>query len=446
MLSDSIVQSRRRRIKLIYLIENGRNGKAVMTFDIDRLTDQPYCGKILNHNYSATLKHRVIECISNFYRFEKTGNPAIPYIAAWREGGKRIWYEYASRKFRDLMGCSGRELAETFRNAVIDRHIYRYPEMDSGILEEILPKSELIQCRKALREEGKKSGTVEGVYQVSMNSDDLVWLKDQASVETYPEDGICLSLGCLTVVSNEMAAEDKLKKHRDLLEDIVKERTAELTRINRQLKQEIKERKAAEKRLQQSYQVLQNNMTGVIQAMSVTVEKRDPYTAGHQKRATTLAVSIAKEMGLSEDEIKGIEMAGLIHDIGKISVPAGILSKPGRLNTAEFELIRRHPHVAYEILQEIDFPWPVDQIVLQHHERVDGSGYPLGLTGDETLREARILAVADVVETMSSHRPYRPGLGLDKAVSEIKMNRGGLFDPMAVDACLSLIEEKRFQF
>lgn len=417
-----------------------------MTFDIDRMTDRPYFGKILNHNYSAALKHRVAECISNFYLFEKTGNPAIPYIAAWREGEKRIWYEYTSRKLTDLMGCNGRELAETLRNTVIARRIYRYPEMDSVILEEILLKSELIQCRKALREEGKNSGTVEAVYQISLNSGDVVWLKDQAAVETYPDDGICLSLGCLTVVSKEMAAEDKLKKHRDLLEEIVKERTAELTRINRKLTQQVKERKAAEKRLQHSCQVLQNTMNGVIQAMSVTVEKRDPYTAGHQKRATTLAVSIAAEMGLSEDEIKGIEMASLIHDIGKISIPAGILSKPGRLNTAEFELIRRHPHVAYEILREIDFPWPVDKIVLQHHERMDGSGYPLGLTGDEILLGARILAVADVVETVASHRPYRPGLGLDKAISEVKENRGRLFDPAAVDACLSLFEEKRFQF
>jgi len=417
-----------------------------MMFDIDRMTDRPYCGKILNHNYSATLNHRVIECISNFYQFEKTGNPVIPYIAAWREGENRIWYEYTSRKLMDLMGCNSQELAETFRDAVIDRRIYRYPEMDSEILEEVLPKSELIQCRKTLREEGENSGTVEAVYKISLNAENVVWLKDQAWVESYPEDGICLSLGCLTVVSKEMEAEDKLKKHRDLLEEIVKERTAELTRTNRQLIQQVKERKAAEKRLQKSCQVLQNTMNGVIQAMSVTVEKRDPYTAGHQKRATTLAVSIATEMGLSEDEIKGIEMAGLIHDIGKISIPADILSKPGRLNTAEFELIRRHPHVAYEILQEIDFPWPVDKIVLQHHERVDGSGYPLGLTGDETLLEARILAVADVVETMASHRPYRAGLGLDKAISEVKENRGGLFDPMAVDACLSLFEEKRFQF
>jgi HD-GYP domain-containing protein (c-di-GMP phosphodiesterase class II) len=139
-------------------------------------------------------------------------------------------------------------------------------------------------------------------------------------------------------------------------------------------------------------------------------------------------------------------MAGLIHDMGKISVPAGILSKPGKLNSAEFELIRRHPHVAYEILKEIEFPWPVDKIVLQHHERFDGSGYPNGLIGDETLLEARILSVADVVETISSHRPYRPGLGIDRALEEIDLYRGLLYDASVVDSCLSLFRKDRFRF
>jgi putative nucleotidyltransferase with HDIG domain len=180
--------------------------------------------------------------------------------------------------------------------------------------------------------------------------------------------------------------------------------------------------------------------------MSLTVEERDPYTAGHQRRTTDLAVAIAGEMGLSEHQIKGVQMAGFIHDIGKISIPAEILSKPGRLNEAEILLIRRHPQVGYEILKKIDFPWPVDLIVLQHHEKMDGSGYPQGLSGKETLVEARILCVADVVETISSHRPYRPGLGLDKALEDITKNRGILFDPRVVDVCLTLFQNKNFQF
>jgi len=180
--------------------------------------------------------------------------------------------------------------------------------------------------------------------------------------------------------------------------------------------------------------------------MSLTVEERDPYTAGHQRRTTDLAVAIAKEMGLSKHQIKGIQMAGFIHDIGKISIPAEILSKPGRLNEAEILLIRRHPQVGYDILKKIDFPWPVDLIVLQHHEKMDGSGYPQGLSGKEALVEARILCVADVVETIASHRPYRPGLGLDKALEDITKNRGILFDPHVVDACLALFQNKNFQF
>ncbi|MCF8056217.1 MAG: HD-GYP domain-containing protein [Desulfocapsa sp.] len=180
--------------------------------------------------------------------------------------------------------------------------------------------------------------------------------------------------------------------------------------------------------------------------MSLTLEVRDPYTAGHQKRTTDLSLAIAKEMGLPEHETKGLQMAGLIHDMGKISVPGEILSKPGCLNNAELQLIQRHPQVAYDILNKIDFPWAVDQIVLQHHEKLDGSGYPQGLSGEDILLESRILCVADVVETMETHRPYRPSLGRDAALKEISTNRGILYDPEVVDACLRLFREKDFQY
>ena len=180
--------------------------------------------------------------------------------------------------------------------------------------------------------------------------------------------------------------------------------------------------------------------------MSLTAEKRDPYTAGHQKRTTELAMALAGELGLSDHQIKGIQMAGLIHDMGKISIPAEILSKPAKLNEVEIQLVRRHPQAAFEILKKIDFPWPVDLIVLQHHEKMDRSGYPQGLAGEDILLEAKILCVADVVESIESHRPYRPGLGIDKALEEISKNRGILFDPDVVDACLRLFKEKNFQY
>ena len=209
---------------------------------------------------------------------------------------------------------------------------------------------------------------------------------------------------------------------------------------------DITERKQAEQEREQSFKRLQRTLEGTVHALASAVEMRDPYTAGHQRRVTQLAYSIAEEMGLSEDRIEGIHVAGLIHDIGKINLPAEILSKPGLLSDSEFALIKAHPQVGHDILKEIDFPWPVVQIVLQHHERMDGSGYPQGLKGEEILLEARILGVADVVEAMSSHRPYRPARGIDKALEEIAQNKGKLYDSKVVDACLRLFAEDRFHF
>ena len=182
-----------------------------------------------------------------------------------------------------------------------------------------------------------------------------------------------------------------------------------------------------------------------IEALAATIEVRDPYTAGHQQRTTTIADAIGRRLGLDEERLKGLLIAGTVHDIGKISVPASILSKPGRLSEAEFAIIKRHPQTGYEILKGIEFPWQVAEIIHQHHERMDGSGYPQGLKGEEILPEARILAVADVLEAISSHRPYRPALGTEVAVAELKKQRGTQLDGEAVDACLQLLEEGALQ-
>ncbi|MDD5168927.1 MAG: PAS domain S-box protein [Syntrophales bacterium] len=182
-----------------------------------------------------------------------------------------------------------------------------------------------------------------------------------------------------------------------------------------------------------------------IHAIAVTVETRDPYTAGHQKRVTDLAGAIATEMNLSVDQIDGISMAATIHDLGKISVPAEILSKPTKLTDIEFSLIKTHSQSGYDILKDIDFPWPVARAVLEHHERMNGSGYPNGLTRDNILMESRILSVADVVEAMASHRPYRPSLGIEIALDEIEKNRGTLYDNAVAASCLRLFREKGYQ-
>lgn len=183
-----------------------------------------------------------------------------------------------------------------------------------------------------------------------------------------------------------------------------------------------------------------------IHAISLTVEKRDPYTAGHQYKVAQISVAIGRELGMNEDSLEGLRLGAMIHDIGKIYVPAEILNRPGRLSKAEFEIIKSHSEVGYDIIKDVQFPWPVGKMVLQHHERLDGSGYPMGLKGEEIILEARILAVADVVEAITAHRPYRPGLGLDKALMEIESNRGTLYDPKVADACLHLMRDKGFSF
>jgi PAS domain S-box-containing protein len=207
----------------------------------------------------------------------------------------------------------------------------------------------------------------------------------------------------------------------------------------------ITERKLAEGELQQTLDSLKNAVGATIQVMVSAIEMRDPYTAGHQLRAADLACAIAKEMGLPQDKIEGLRMAGSIHDIGKLSIPAEILSKPTKLTNIEFSLIKEHSLIGYEMLKNVESPWPLAQIVYQHHERMDGSGYPRNLKGDEIIIEARIMAVSDVVEAMASHRPYRPGLGIDAAMAEIEKNKGTHYDKTVADACLRLFREKGYQ-
>lgn len=198
--------------------------------------------------------------------------------------------------------------------------------------------------------------------------------------------------------------------------------------------------------LELNLEKLRRAMEGIVEAIAVTVEMRDPYTAGHQKRVADLACAIAQDIPLSEDDIYGLRMACVIHDLGKITVPAEILSKPGQLSELEYELIKSHVQAGYDILKQIEFPWPLADIIIQHHERMDGSGYPNGLKQEQILLPARILSVADVFETIASHRPYRPSLGLQRALDELRHNRGRLYDSHVVDVCVKLIEENRFQF
>ncbi|HPD96828.1 MAG TPA: response regulator [Synergistales bacterium] len=220
-------------------------------------------------------------------------------------------------------------------------------------------------------------------------------------------------------------SEAMLQKERDILEDKVRERTREL---------------------EMSSDALERALEETVYVLAKTVESKDPYNSGHQRRVAELGERIATRLGLDEFVRKSVFMAGMIHDIGKIQVPSEILSKPGKISAAEFDIIRQHPEAGYTILKPVHFPWPVADIVLQHHERIDGSGYPRGLKDGNIMIEARILSVTDVVEAMSSHRPYRPSLGIDQALEEIRQGSGTLYDPDVVAVCLELFENEGFEF
>lgn len=287
-----------------------------------------------------------------------------------------------------------------------------------------------------------RSGTTELCQDFANDPRHLPW-RDAALKRGYAAS-IALPLangevfGALTVYADEVNAFSPAEV--ELLEEMAgdmafgvrtlhvrRERDLALEQNRRQLKQ------------------LESNLEETVRAIATIVEMRDPYTAGHQARVADLAAAIARQMGLPDDRVHGIHLAGVLHDLGKIQVPAEILSKPGRISEIEHSLIKVHPQAGYDILKGIDFPWPIAQMVQQHHERLDGSGYPQGLKGDAILFEARILSVADVVESMSSHRPYRPGWGVDAALEEITQQRGIHFDPQVVDACLAQFCEQGYR-
>lgn len=246
--------------------------------------------------------------------------------------------------------------------------------------------------------------------------------------------------------AERLRLEKELRLARIEIDQFVDRRTEELARANDELHGKVLETRRSEDHLQSTLDRLEGSLEGTFKAMAMTLELRDPYMAGHQTRVSGLAVAIAREMNLPWEKIEGLRFAGLIHDIGKISAPAEIMAKPCRLTKSEFQLVKDHPRVGYDMIKDIAFPWPVAHIILQHHERLDGSGYPDGLVGDAIMVEARVLAVADVVEALCSLRPYRPALGLEKGLDEVRKGRGIRYDARVVDACVKVFRDGRFAF
>lgn len=241
---------------------------------------------------------------------------------------------------------------------------------------------------------------------------------------------------------NQLLSKAELLIENRRLDELVKKQNAELLGLNKNLEEKVHlktlhlDQRAQELKI--SYERIQLILDGTVLAMSKIVESRDPYTAGHEQQVARIADIIARGMSLPRDTVEAIRIAGTLHDIGKIAVPTEILTRPGRLNHLEMELVKTHSQNAYDILKTIQFPYPVAEIILQHHERMDGSGYPQGLKGSDILPEARIVGIADVLEAMSAHRPYRPALGIESAIDEIIRHRGTLYDADVVDACLGV--------
>ena len=359
--------------------------------------------------------------------------------------------------------------------------VHRQVDLDEAATESLMSKRRRRRVEKAVFD-------IEERYRlIAERAADAIWTVDMNMRPTYISPSIARLLGytvqeamakpiqeIFTPVSFKLVTEllkEELGIENREQKDLARSRTLELELIRKDgslvpvevkytflrdaqarpvevlaIARDISERKKAQEEARQNTERLIRAMEHAIQAMTIVVEMRDPHTAGHQQRATQLACAIAKEMGLSKERIGGLRLAGLIHDIGKVRVPAEILMNPDGLSEPEFMMIKAHPRLGYEILRTIDFPWPVAQIVLQHHERMDGSGYPSGLSGEDIIMEARILAVADVVEAMASHRPYRAAPGMNKALEEISQNKGVLYDSKAVDACLTLFRNKKFKF
>jgi len=233
---------------------------------------------------------------------------------------------------------------------------------------------------------------------------------------------------------------DQARTNAELIEEL-----SVLKKRIQELEQSESERKRTDEARQKSLEQLRRAVETIIQVLVMAVEVKDPYTAGHKRRVTNLARTIATEMDLPQEKIEGLRLAGVIHDVGKITLPTEVLSKPTKMSDIEISLISQHVRLGYDILKDVESSWPMAEIVYQHHEQMDDSGYPRNLKREEILIEARILAMADVVEAMASNRPYRPALGIDKALEEIEKNKGTLYDDAVADACLRLFREKRFQ-
>jgi HD-GYP domain-containing protein (c-di-GMP phosphodiesterase class II) len=300
---------------------------------------------------------------------------------------------------------------------------------------------ELARRSKELVQKAVAAGRVEAFDIQLRHGGQTAWYEVRVAVHGRNE-----VLAAARDVTVRREAEEALRRHGADLEAKVQQQSNELNQLKEAFENQVTLLSQEEDILKSSFSKLERLLEGTIGAIATIVQKKDPYTAGHQQRVSQLACAIGREMGLSTEQLRVLRIASLLHDVGKVFIPAEFLAKPGKLTEAEFSMIKSHPDADYQILKTIDFSCAIADIVRQHHERLDGSGYPLGLKGDAIHLESKIIAVADVVEAMVSDRPHRPASGIDAALKEIEDGKGRLYDPDAVDACVKLFREGNFTF
>jgi PAS domain S-box-containing protein/putative nucleotidyltransferase with HDIG domain len=362
--------------------------------------------------------------------------------------------QYAEKEYRQLVEKAGlaividnRDGELTFYNkSCLDLFGYTAEEMKEQSLQTLLHPDDLQRVMEYHHSRFADNQAPSRYECKAIRKDGSTMFLEVDVVKLVKNGTVFGTLSCIWEITKRKRVEEELHQHRKNLEELVAERTHALTQINDQLRNEIKERTHIEEQLQKSLAQSRNILEQTVRALSSTIGMRDPYTADHQERVTRLACAIADMMDLPDGTINDIRLAGMLHDIGKIAVPVEILSKPTELTETEYSLIKTHPQVGYEILQHIDFPRSVAQIVQEHHERIDGSGYPQGLRNGEILFESRILAVADVVEAMSAHRPNRPGQSIEQTLDYLDGKKGSLFDPPVVECCIRVFQKKGFSF
>jgi PAS domain S-box-containing protein/putative nucleotidyltransferase with HDIG domain len=343
---------------------------------------------------------------------------SVPAMIFYKDTGN--CYIRVNNAFSELIGMPREEIEGRNAHDILPGHAELYWEHDRDVIETGNAKMNIIEPIET------DSG--------------LKWIRADKIPCRDGRGKLTGIIGFAVDITEQKLLQNELERCHTRLESINDRCTEQLREMNKILKMEIDLRESLHEQLQTNIDEMQQTMEGIISVIATTVEKRDPYTAGHQRRVAELAYAIADETDLTDKQKDGIRMAGNIHDIGKISIPAEILSKPGEISEIELNIIKEHPKTGYDIVRNIDFPWPIAEMIYQHHEYLNGTGYPRGLTGDEILLETRILTVADVVDAMSSHRPYRAALGIDFALDDINRNSGILYDPYIVNACDSIIK------